>query len=128
MATSRQQAASVMAATRGRSVIAWCEMKKNCGMVAVAKVARTPARGPKVRRTVAKIPASAAKLINRAGKRSAHSGCAGLASGMKSTPKKPMLKASIQKSRTGFDQNHLSCAHQRLIQSFRARISRATSP
>jgi len=39
-----------------------------------------------------------------------------------------MLNASIQKSSTGFDQNHLSCAHHRLIQSLRARISRATSP
>ncbi len=118
----------MVAATSGKSVIAWRERKKNCGIVAMTSTASAPARALNCRRRVTYTMPSAAIAITNVGSRIAHSGCAGLASGTKSTPATPMLQASAQKRKTGLDQNHLSWAHHKLIQSLRARISLATSP
>lgn len=98
------------------------------GIVATTSAESTPARLPKAFETQRWIARTARSARKKWGSRSAHSGWSGCASGLGSTPSEASEKASTKKMKIGFDQNQWSCAHQRLIQSSRESISRATSP
>jgi hypothetical protein len=126
----------VMAATKGMSVMVWCAMSIQCGMVASTSAPSSPALRPKTLDTPLYSRYNATTVRMKTGIRIAHSGhgfrprpaLASIWSGLKPAPKMDIDSASVQKLSTGLDQNHPSCAHHVDIQSSRARISRATSP